>query len=254
MLSKRLRFALIFIALLFSSISSIQADQPIKTDQATQTKTSDQATDQTTLQESPASYGDATTGQTTQGDQPLYFDATNIERFGSISVLASQKVYTVSKGHHNEQERDKDGNHILNAIELEMQIIWKARKVVENQEDINVYTLNNAGEFIVTKTIKYGTTVELTPYEYLEEDVLRYKGMPDPNFKLSDYTQYARAKKAPTFRLRVQAEFRTFIENNKELVSSIEALAEKYGYRNCEVSYFITLPQNKKNQTTFLRT
>ena len=215
MLSRKLRFALICFALLFSSINSIQAAPPPPDD-----------------------------------TKPLYFDATQVERFGSISVLASQKVYTVSKGHHNEQERDKEGNHILRSIELELQIGWKARKVVENKEDINVYTLNSAGEFVLTKTIKYGTDVELTPYEYLEEDVQRYKGLPDPNFKLSEYTKYAKGKKAPAFRLRVQDAFREFIINNPDLVNAIEDLAKKYGYGNFELSYFNSVETKESNNFT----
>lgn len=251
MMMRRLRLALISLVLLSISTNFLYAQFETDPINATTSTSSTTTSGQTTLQESTVPYVDATSPQTTEADNnTLKFDATTIERFGAISVLASQKVYTVSKGTHNQQERDAEGNHILNAIELELQIAWRVRKVVENKEDINVYVLNDAGEFVLTKTVKYGTDVELTPYEYLEEDVLRYKGVPDPNFNLSDYTQYAKGKKAPAFRLRVQAEYRTFIENNKELVSAIGELATKYGYRGFEVSYFNSVVTKESNNFT----
>ena len=226
MQSKRLRFALICLAFLFSSINYLQAAQVDPDDTQTQ-------------------------DQVTSDDKPFEFDATKVERFGAISMLASQKVYTVSKGTHNEQERDADGNHILDAIALEMQISWRTRKVVENKEDINVYTLNSNGEFVVTKTIKYGTDkVELTPYEYLDEDVARYKGTPDPNFDINDYLKYAKGKNLPAFRLRVQDKFRPFIESNTELVNAIKDLAKKYGYRDFELSYFKSVVTKETDENT----
>ena len=180
------------------------------------------------------------------GDK-LYFDPTDVERVGALTVFSSDKSYMVSKKTFGEKEKDSEGKFLLRSIELELQITWKTRKIIENKEDINVYKIDESGNFVLVKAVKYGEeAVELSPYEYLEEDVLRYKGEPDPNFNLKDYLPYANGK-IPTFRLRVQDKFRDFIEANSDLVSAIKTLVEEYGYKGCEVSYFKSLVTKETN-------